>query len=236
MKATLTTSKGDVTLELDEQAAPKTCANFKRYAEEGHYDGTIFHRVIPGFMIQGGGFTDDMSQKKTHESIPNEASNGLKNDKGTVAMARTPDPHSASSQFFVNLTDNDFLNFRDESQAGSGYCVFGKVVDGMDTVSSIASVETGGPLEPDPLTDFLTGRWSAYVRRFGRLWRFDVDHEPWPLRTARARTAVAGLVAAADGVMLGPFRHRRSRWWGWSSRARSSRARSSRREASRAPG
>ena len=155
MKAILTTSKGSVTLELDEQAAPKTCENFRRYAEEGHYDGTVFHRVIPNFMIQGGGFTADMTQKKTRESIPNEASNGLKNDKGTVAMARTPDPHSASSQFFVNLTDNDFLNFSDESQSGYGYCVFGKVVEGMDTVDAIARVATGTsgphgdvPLEP----------------------------------------------------------------------------------------
>ena len=152
MKAILTTSKGSVTLELDEQAAPKTCENFRRYAEEGHYDGTVFHRVIPNFMIQGGGFTADMTQKKTHENIPNEASNGLRNDKGTVAMARTPDPHSASSQFFVNLTDNDFLNFRDESQAGYGYCVFGKVTEGMDTVESIATVETGsnGPHQDVP--------------------------------------------------------------------------------------
>ena len=138
MKATITTGHGTVVLELDESAAPLTCENFKRYADEGHYDGTIFHRVIPGFMIQGGGFDASMSQKGTHENIRNEASNGLKNDKGTVAMARTPDPHSASSQFFVNLTDNDFLNFRDESQAGYGYCVFGRVVEGMETVDAIA--------------------------------------------------------------------------------------------------
>ena len=143
MKATITTSKGTLTLELDEQAAPETCANFRRYAEEGHYDGTVFHRVIPGFMIQGGGFDAGMQQKRTHDSIRNEAGNGLRNDKGTIAMARTPDPHSASSQFFVNLADNDFLNFRDESQAGYGYCVFGKVSEGMDTVESIARVETG---------------------------------------------------------------------------------------------
>ena len=143
MKATLTTNKGVITLELDSVAAPVTCANFKRYADEGHYDGTIFHRVIPNFMIQGGGFTDDMNQKGTHENIANEATNGLKNDLGTVAMARTPDPHSASSQFFINLTNNDFLNFRDESQAGFGYCVFGAVTDGMDTVNAIAGVATG---------------------------------------------------------------------------------------------
>jgi len=143
MKATITTNKGVITLELDATAAPKTCANFKRYADEGHYDNTIFHRVIPNFMIQGGGFSPDMNQKSTHETIENEAANGLKNDLGTVAMARTPDPHSASSQFFINLTNNDFLNFRDESQAGFGYCVFGKTIDGMDTVNAIAAVSTG---------------------------------------------------------------------------------------------
>ena len=143
MKATLTTNKGVITLELDSVAAPLTCANFKRYADEGHYDGTIFHRVIPNFMIQGGGFTDDMNQKSTHENIANEAANGLKNDLGTIAMARTPDPHSASSQFFINLTNNDFLNFRDESQAGFGYCVFGATSDGMDVVGDIAAVSTG---------------------------------------------------------------------------------------------
>ena len=143
MKATITTNKGVITLELAATAAPKTCANFKRYADEGHYDNTIFHRVIPNFMIQGGGFSPDMNQKSTHETIENEAANGLKNDLGTVAMARTPDPHSASSQFFINLTNNDFLNFRDESQAGFGYCVFGKTIDGMDTVNAIAAVSTG---------------------------------------------------------------------------------------------
>ena len=152
MKATITTSKGTIVLELDEAAAPETCANFKRYADEGHYASTIFHRVIPNFMIQGGGFTADMEQKNTHATIKNEAANGLKNDLGTIAMARTPDPHSASSQFFINLTDNDFLNFRDESQAGFGYCVFGKTVDGMDTVQAIAGVATGsnGPHQDVP--------------------------------------------------------------------------------------
>lgn len=143
MKATIKTSKGDIILELDAESAPVTCANFKRYADEGHYAATIFHRVIPNFMIQGGGFTADMEQKDTHETIRNEAANGLKNEQGTIAMARTPDPHSASSQFFINLVDNDFLNFRDESQAGYGYCVFGRTVEGMDTVTSIATVATG---------------------------------------------------------------------------------------------
>ena len=152
MKATITTNKGTIVLELDTAAAPETCANFKRYADEGHYANTIFHRVIPNFMIQGGGFTEDMQQKSTHDNIRNEAANGLTNNAGTIAMARTPDPHSASSQFFINLADNDFLNFRDESQAGFGYCVFGKTVEGMDTVSAIAGVATGssGPHQDVP--------------------------------------------------------------------------------------
>ncbi len=143
MKATIKTNKGTIVLELNSEAAPETCANFKRYADEGHYENTIFHRVIPNFMIQGGGFTADMNQKSTHDNIQNEASNGLQNMKGTIAMARTPDPHSASSQFFINLIDNDFLNYRDESQAGFGYCVFGKTVEGDDTIAAIASVATG---------------------------------------------------------------------------------------------
>ena len=152
MKATIKTNKGTIVLELDAAAAPETCANFKRYADEGHYAATIFHRVIPNFMIQGGGFTEDMQQKSTHENIRNEAANGLQNTVGTIAMARTPDPHSASSQFFINLGDNDFLNFRDETQAGFGYCVFGKTVEGMDTVKAIAAVATGsnGPHQDVP--------------------------------------------------------------------------------------
>lgn len=152
MKATLTTSHGVITIELDADAAPDTCANFKRYADEGHYNGTIFHRVIPGFMIQGGGFDAQMHQKPTHDTIRNEADNGLKNDTGTIAMARTSEPHSASSQFFINLSDNDFLNFRDASQAGYGYTVFGKTVDGMDVVEAIAKVDTGsqGPHQDVP--------------------------------------------------------------------------------------
>jgi len=116
---------------------------FKRYADEGHYDGTIFHRVIPNFMIQGGGFDANMSQKATHENIRNEANNGLVNNVGTIAMARTPDPHSASSQFFINLSDNDFLNFKAENASDFGYCVFGKTVSGMETVNAIAAVSTG---------------------------------------------------------------------------------------------
>jgi len=143
MNVTIKTNKGDIELQLDAEAAPKTCANFKRYADEGHYNGTIFHRVIPGFMIQGGGFDAEMVQKPTHDNIKNEANNGLVNNTGTIAMARTPDPHSASSQFFINLKDNDFLNFSSESQSGFGYCVFGKTVSGMETVQAIESVTTG---------------------------------------------------------------------------------------------
>lgn len=143
MKATITTNKGAVSLELDVEKAPITCANFKQYADDGHYNGTIFHRVIPGFMIQGGGFNADMDQKQTRATIENEAKNGLSNLTGSIAMARTPDPHSASSQFFINLTDNRNLDFQNESQAGFGYCVFGKTVEGMDTVNAIAAVSTG---------------------------------------------------------------------------------------------
>ncbi len=143
MKATLKTNKGTIVLELDSTAAPLTCANFKQYADDGHFNNTIFHRVIPNFMIQGGGFDADMNQKPTRENIKNEAANGLVNAVGTIAMARTPDPHSASSQFFINLNDNDFLNFKDDSQAGFGYCVFGKTVEGMDAVNAIAAVATG---------------------------------------------------------------------------------------------
>ncbi len=143
MKATIVTNHGTITLELDESAAPGTCANFKRYADEGHYNNTIFHRVIPSFMIQGGGFDADMNQKQTHENIKNEANNGLQNKTGSIAMARTPDPHSASSQFFINLSDNDFLNFQNESPDGWGYCVFGSTTEGMDVVNAIAGVTTG---------------------------------------------------------------------------------------------
>ena len=137
------TSKGSITVELDAEKAPKTVANFIAYVEDGFYDGIIFHRVIPNFMIQTGGMLPDMSEKKNKDKITNEANNGLKNDRGTLAMARTPDPHSASSQFFVNLKDNDFLNFTSESQAGWGYAVFGKVTDGMDIVDEIAKAKTG---------------------------------------------------------------------------------------------
>jgi peptidyl-prolyl cis-trans isomerase B (cyclophilin B) len=134
---------GVITLELDEQKAPKTVANFLNYVKKGHYDGTVFHRVIDGFMIQGGGFAPGMSQKPTDAPIENEANNGLKNDKYTVAMARTNQPHSASAQFFINVADNAFLNHTAPSAQGWGYAVFGKVVGGQDIVDRIKGVPTG---------------------------------------------------------------------------------------------
>lgn len=139
----LTTSAGAVRIELDDAKAPLTVANFLTYVNSGHYDGTIFHRVIPGFMVQGGGFTADMQQKPTNATIQNEANNGLKNNKYTLAMARTSAPHSASAQFFINGTDNDFLNFKSESSQGWGYAVFGKVVAGTEVVDQIERVATG---------------------------------------------------------------------------------------------
>lgn len=138
----LETSKGTITIELDAEKAPISAANYVSYVEDGFYDGLIFHRVMPGFMVQGGGMLPDMSEKKNKASIQNEAKNGLKNDRGTLAMARTSDPHSASSQFFINLKDNGFLDFG-QAQDGWGYAVFGKVTDGMDIVDEIAKVKTG---------------------------------------------------------------------------------------------
>ena len=137
------TTKGNITLELDSEKAPETVANFVSYAKSGHYDNTIFHRVIPGFMIQGGGFDTDMKQKSTNPPVKIEADNGLKNLNGTVAMARTNDPNSATSQFFINLKDNGFLDHTSPSPQGWGYAVFGKVTDGMDAVSTIERVKTG---------------------------------------------------------------------------------------------
>ena len=137
------TNHGTIVLELDAQKAPKTVANFLAYAKEGFYDGTIFHRVIAGFMIQGGGFSPGMKQKPTRAPIENEAVNGLRNNRGTIAMARTNDPHSASSQFFINLVDSDFLNFTAPTPRGWGYCVFGRVVEGMDVVDKIKAAATG---------------------------------------------------------------------------------------------
>ncbi len=139
----LQTNKGNIRLELDDAKAPVTVANFVSYVEKGHYDGTVFHRVIKSFMIQGGGFEPGMSQKPTDAPIQNEANNGLKNNHYTVAMARTSAPHSASAQFFINTTDNDFLNFKSESANGWGYAVFGKVVSGQDVVDAIEGVKTG---------------------------------------------------------------------------------------------
>ncbi len=134
---------GDMTLELDADKAPATVANFVDYAQSGHYDGTIFHRVINNFMVQGGGFDTDMRQKGTNAPIQNEANNGLKNDRGTIAMARTMDPHSATAQFFINVSDNDFLNFSGENMQGWGYAVFGRVVEGEDVLDKIRVVPTG---------------------------------------------------------------------------------------------
>ena len=137
------TNKGSIMIEMDAAKAPETVANFEQYAKDGFYNGTIFHRVISGFMVQGGGMESGMKEKVSRDSIKNEAENGLTNDRGTIAMARTPDPHSASSQFFINLKDNGFLNFTSADAQGFGYCVFGKVVEGMDIVDEIEKVETG---------------------------------------------------------------------------------------------
>ncbi|MBT0587401.1 peptidylprolyl isomerase [Alteromonas oceanisediminis] len=152
---TLHTSMGDITLELYADKAPNTVENFLRYAREGFFDGTIFHRIIPNFMVQGGGFTADMEQKDTHAPIENEANNGVANERGTIAMARTNDPHSATSQFFINGKDNDFLDFQSETMNGWGYCAFGKVTEGMDVVEKMEGVKTGNhgyhadvPVEP----------------------------------------------------------------------------------------
>ncbi|MGH8678855.1 MAG: peptidylprolyl isomerase [Burkholderiales bacterium] len=139
----LTTSMGDVVLELDAAKAPKTVANFLQYADSGFFDGTIFHRVINGFMIQGGGFERSLTQKATQRAIENEAGNGLKNNAYTVAMARTSDPHSATAQFFINVADNEFLNFTAPTPQGYGYCVFGQVVESRETVDKIKQVKTG---------------------------------------------------------------------------------------------
>ncbi len=149
------TSQGTLTIELYQDKAPKTVENFLQYARDGFFNGTIFHRVIPGFMIQGGGFTPDMKQKETRATIQNEAKNGLKNETGTLAMARTMDPHSASAQFFINLKDNSFLDY--PGRDGWGYAVFGKVVQGFDVVQKIATVQTtnAGPHQNVPATPIL---------------------------------------------------------------------------------
>ena len=152
MKAIMETSMGTITLELNEEKAPVTVANFAKYAKAGFYDGTIFHRVIDGFMIQGGGFTRSMDQKETEVPIRNEAMNGLKNKRGTIAMARTMVVDSATSQFFINLVDNDFLDFTSPTPQGFGYAVFGTVTDGLEVVDAIGKVKTGfaGPHQNVP--------------------------------------------------------------------------------------
>jgi peptidyl-prolyl cis-trans isomerase B (cyclophilin B) len=139
----LSTNLGTITLDLDAQRAPETVKNFLQYVQDGHYDNTVFHRVIEGFMIQGGGFQPGMRQKPTRAPVTNEANNGLKNERGTVAMARTGDPHSATAQFFINVADNAFLNHTAPTAQGWGYCVFGRVTDGMDVVEKIKGVRTG---------------------------------------------------------------------------------------------
>lgn len=139
----ISTSKGDISLQLDEKNTPKTAENFLNYVRKGFYTDTIFHRVIDGFMIQGGGLTADMNQKATDEAVANEAKSAKPNKRGTIAMARTMDPHSATAQFFINVADNAFLNFSGEHPQGYGYCVFGEVVDGMDVVDAIAKSKTG---------------------------------------------------------------------------------------------
>ena len=148
----LKTNRGPIVLELYPDKAPKTVANFLQYVKDGQYDGTVFHRVIDGFMIQGGGFDRNMTQKPTRPPVANEAANGLKNDVGTVAMARNSDPNSATAQFFINVKDNDFLNYREPTMQGYGYTVFGKVVSGMNVVSEIAKVTTTtvGPYQNVP--------------------------------------------------------------------------------------
>ena len=143
MKVRLQTSYGAIIVELDPSKAPKTVNNFIAYVRDGFYDGTLFHRVMDGFMVQAGGFQPGMVQKPTRAPIENEAKNGLRNERGTLAMARTSDPHSATSQFFINVVDNDFLNYTTETPSGWGYCVFGKVVDGLTVVDRIRGVPTG---------------------------------------------------------------------------------------------
>lgn len=150
-RVALETSEGRIVLALDPERAPATVENFLRYVDDGHYDGTIFHRVIAGFMIQGGGFDESFEQKPTREPVRNEADNSLGNDRGTIAMARTMDPQSATAQFFINVVDNDFLNFTAPTPRGYGYAVFGRVVEGMDVVDRIAATATGagGPFPSD---------------------------------------------------------------------------------------
>jgi peptidyl-prolyl cis-trans isomerase B (cyclophilin B) len=164
-RVVLETDMGQIVLELDREKAPKTVDNVLFHVENGHYDGLTFHRVIPGFMIQGGGFTPELNQRESpRPTVPNEASNGLKNARGTVAMARTSDPHSATTQFFINLADNDMLDFTAETPGGWGYAVFGHVVEGLEVVDAIAAVETGtsGGMNDVPVQSVIIER--AYVQ------------------------------------------------------------------------
>ena len=161
-KIIIKTTSGDIKIELYDDKAPITSENFKKYIESGYFTDTIFHRVIKGFMIQGGGFTAEMSEKDSMPPIQNEANNGVSNARGTIAMARTPDPHSASSQFFINLKDNNFLDFTAETSQGWGYCAFGKVFEGMDILDKIALVDTGSygahqdvPKEPIAINEII---------------------------------------------------------------------------------
>jgi peptidyl-prolyl cis-trans isomerase B (cyclophilin B) len=156
----LHTNHGDITLELDTENSPASVANFLQYVRDGHYDNTLFHRVIPGFMVQGGGFAPGMKQKPTREPVANEAANGMKNERYTVAMARTSDPHSATAQFFINVADNAFLDYKAPSAQHYGYCVFGKVVAGKDIVDEITGVATGrsGMHENVPTDDVVITR------------------------------------------------------------------------------
>ncbi|SFD24199.1 peptidylprolyl isomerase [Pseudoalteromonas denitrificans] len=157
---TLHTNFGDIKIALNADKAPKTVENFLSYANSGFYEGTIFHRVIDGFMVQGGGFLPGMEQKEVQDPIQNEATNGLKNTKGTLAMARTPDPHSATAQFFINVGDNGFLDFTSETSQGWGYCVFAEVIEGMDIVEKIKNVATGseGFHQDVPLDDVIINK------------------------------------------------------------------------------
>jgi len=159
----LHTSLGAITLELDRDKAPATVDNFLRYVKDGHFDNTLFHRVIGGFMIQGGGFEPGMKQKQTRQPIKNEADNGLKNGPYTIAMARTSNPHSATAQFFINVADNEFLNFASETPQGWGYCVFGKVTEGTDVVDKIGKVETAarGMHQDVPIADVVIQKAEA---------------------------------------------------------------------------
>ncbi|HDP80474.1 MAG TPA: peptidyl-prolyl cis-trans isomerase [Spirochaetes bacterium] len=154
-RVVMKTTMGEVTIELFDDRAPATVKNFLKYVDEGFYNGTIFHRVIAGFMVQGGGMVAGLQQKRTHQPILNEAANRLPNVRGTLAMARTMDPHSATAQFFINVVDNPFLNFRDASTQGYGYCVFGRVTAGMEVVDKIRAVKTGtvGPFSDVPVKD-----------------------------------------------------------------------------------